>query len=78
MTQLLQDVLKKYKENPDVIHAVEAHHGDVECRTVIAALVQAADAVSAARPAARSDDYENYIKRLQKLEEICTDYDGVE
>lgn len=72
------EVLKKYKENPDVIHAVEAHHGDVECRTVIAALVQAADAVSAARPAARSDDYENYIKRLQKLEEICTDYDGVE
>lgn len=72
------EVCKKYKESPDVVHAVEAHHGDVECRTVVAALVQAADAVSAARPAARSDDYENYIKRLQKLEEICTGYDGVE
>lgn len=72
------EVCKKYKEHPEVIHAVEAHHGDVECRTVIAALVQAADAISAARPAARSENYENYIKRLQKLEEICTDYDGVE
>ncbi len=72
------EVCKKYKENPEVVHAVEAHHGDVECRTVIAALVQAADAISAARPAARSENYENYIKRLQKLEEICTDYEGVE
>ncbi|MBD5115272.1 MAG: ribonuclease Y [Ruminococcaceae bacterium] len=72
------EVCKKYKENPEVIHAVEAHHGDVECRTVIAALVQAADAISAARPAARSENYESYIKRLQKLEEICTDYDGVD
>ena len=62
------EVCKKYKENPEVIHAVEAHHGDVECRTVIAALVQAADAISAARPAARSENYESYIKRLQKLE----------
>ncbi|MCH5201144.1 MAG: ribonuclease Y [Oscillospiraceae bacterium] len=72
------EVCKKYKENPEVVHAVEAHHGDVECRTVVAALVQAADAISAARPAARSENYESYIKRLQKLEEICTDYDGVE
>lgn len=72
------EVCKKYKENPEVVHAVEAHHGDVECRTVIAALVQAADAISAARPAARSENYESYIKRLQKLEEICTDYEGVE
>ena len=65
------EVCKKYKENPEVVHAVE-------CRTVIAALVQAADAISAARPAARSENYESYIKRLQKLEEICTDYEGVE
>ena len=76
--QIGVDVCKKYKENPEVIHAIEAHHGDVECRTVIAALVQAADAISAARPAARSENYENYIKRLEKLEEICSSYDGVE
>lgn len=72
------EVCKKYKENPDVIHAIEAHHGDVEIKTVIAALVQAADAISAARPAARRDNYQNYVKRLEKLEEICTSYDGVE
>ena len=76
--QIGVDVCRKYKESPDVIHAIEAHHGDVEARTVIAALVQAADAISAARPAARSENYENYIKRLQKLEEICSSYDGVE
>lgn len=72
------DVLKRYKENPEIIHAVEAHHGDVEPRTVLAAIVQAADAISAARPGARSESYENYIKRLEKLEEICTAYNGVE
>ncbi len=72
------DVCRKYKENNDVIHAIEAHHGDVETKTVVAALVQAADAISAARPAARSENYESYIKRLQKLEEICTSYEGVE
>ncbi|MCD7730419.1 MAG: ribonuclease Y [Oscillospiraceae bacterium] len=76
--QIGVDVCRKYKESPDVIHAVEAHHGDVEIRTVVAALVQAADAISAARPGARSENYENYIKRLEKLEEICTSYDGVE
>lgn len=76
--QIGVDVCKKYKENPEVIHAIEAHHGDVECRTVIACLVQAADAISAARPAARSENYENYIKRLEKLEEICNSYSGVE
>lgn len=76
--QIGVDVCKKYKESPEVIHAIEAHHGDVECRTVIAALVQAADAISAARPAARSENYENYIKRLEKLEEICCSYSGVE
>ncbi|MCL2633054.1 MAG: ribonuclease Y [Oscillospiraceae bacterium] len=72
------EVLRKYKENPEIIHAVEAHHGDVETRTVLAAVVQAADAISAARPGARSENYENYIKRLQKLEEICSSYQGVE
>lgn len=76
--QIGVDVCKKYKESPDVIHAIEAHHGDVETKTVVAALVQAADAISAARPGARSENYENYIKRLQKLEEICTSYEGVE
>ena len=76
--QIGVDVCKKYKENPEVVHAIEAHHGDVECRTVIACLVQAADAISAARPAARSENYENYIKRLEKLEEICNSYNGVE
>ena len=76
--QIGVDVCKKYKENPEVIHAIEAHHGDVEPKTVVATLVQAADAISAARPGARSENYENYIKRLQKLEEICTSYEGVE
>lgn len=76
--QIGVDVCKKYKESPDIIHAIEAHHGDVEIHSVIAALVQAADAVSAARPAARSENFENYIKRLEKLEEICSSYEGVE
>ncbi len=76
--QIGVDVCRKYKESAEVIHAIEAHHGDVEIHSVIAALVQAADAISAARPAARSDNYENYIKRLQKLEEICSSYNGVE
>ncbi|MDE5764003.1 MAG: ribonuclease Y [Ruminococcus sp.] len=76
--QIGVDVCKKYNENQVVIHAVEAHHNDVEPKTVIACIVQAADAISAARPAARSENYESYIKRLQKLEEICKSYNGVD
>ena len=76
--QIGVDVCKKYKESPEIIHAIEAHHGDVEIHSVIAALVQAADAVSAARPAARSENFESYIKRLEKLEEICSSFEGVE
>lgn len=69
---------RKYKEGEAVVHAIQAHHGDVECKTVVAALVQAADAVSAARPGARRENIENYIKRLQQLEDISMSFDGVE
>ena len=76
--QIGVDIARKYKESKDVIHAIEAHHGDVEPRTLVAMIVQAADAISAARPGARREDIENYIKRLTKLEEIATSFNGVE
>ena len=69
---------KKYRENEQVVHAIQAHHGDVEAKTVVACLVQAADAISAARPGARRENVQNYIKRLEKREEIATSFDGVE
>ena len=72
------DVLKKFKENPNVINAVQAHHGDVEPLTIEAILVQAADAISASRPGARRETLETYIKRLEKLEEIADSFEGVE
>lgn len=72
------DLAKKYRENPDVIHAIAAHHGDEDPKTIVAVLVQAADAVSAARPGARRETLENYIRRLQKLEEIAGSFEGVE
>ena len=72
------DVARKYKEHEAVIHAIHAHHGDVEAKTVVACLVQAADAISAARPGARRENLENYIKRLQKLEEVASSFEGVE
>ncbi len=76
--QLGVDIARKYKESKDVIHAIEAHHGDVEPQTLVAMIVQAADAISAARPGARRENLENYIKRLTKLEEIAKSFDGVE
>mgnify|MGYP001531513624 FL=1 len=72
------EFLRKYHEREDVIHAVQAHHNDVEPQTVVACLVQAADAISAARPGARRENIENYVKRLEKLEEITGSYPGVE
>ena len=76
--QIGVDLARKHKESSDVIHAIEAHHNDVEPKTIVAVLVAAADAVSAARPGARRETLETYIKRLQKLEEIAEGFEGVE
>ena len=76
--QLGADLARKFKENPVVVNAIEAHHGDVEPKTIIAVLVQAADAISAARPGARRENVENYIRRLQKLEELTGSWPGVD
>jgi ribonuclease Y len=72
------EIAKKYKENEEVIHAIAAHHGDIQPNTIIACLVQAADSISAARPGARRENIETYIKRLEKLEEIANSFAGVD
>jgi ribonuclease Y len=72
------ELAKKYKEHPEIIHAIAAHHGDEEPKTIEAVLVQAADAISAARPGARRETLESYIKRLTKLEEIANSFPGVD
>jgi ribonuclease Y len=71
------EMARKYKESEEVVHAIEAHHGDVEPHTVIACIVQAADAISASRPGARRENIENYVKRLEKLEEISKSFPGI-
>ncbi|MDO4749292.1 MAG: ribonuclease Y [Eubacteriales bacterium] len=71
------DIARKYKEAPEIVHAIEAHHGDVEAQTVIACLVQAADTISAARPGARRENIENYVKRLEKLETLTRSFPGI-
>ena len=76
--QLGVEIAKRYKESPEIIHAIEAHHNDVEPQTPLAYVIMAADAISASRPGARSENLENYIKRLEKLEEIANTYDGVD
>ena len=76
--QIGVDICKKYRENPQVIHAIEAHHGDVEPKTTLAFIIMAADAISAARPGARRENMESYIKRLESLEALCNGFEGVE
>ena len=76
--QIGVDICKKYRENPQVIHAIEAHHGDVEPKTTLAFIIMAADAISAARPGARRETMESYIKRLETLEALCNGFEGVE
>ena len=76
--QIGVDICKKYRENPQIIHAIEAHHGDVEPKTVLAFIIMAADAISAARPGARRENMESYIKRLETLEALCNGFEGVE
>ena len=72
------DLAKRFRESQEVIHAIAAHHGDIEATTIVAVLVQAADAISAARPGARRETLENYLKRLEKLEEIADSFEGVD
>ena len=76
--QIGVDICKKYRENPQVIHAIEAHHGDVEPKTTLAFIIMAADAISAARPGARRENMESYINRLETLEALCNGFEGVE
>ena len=76
--QIGVDICKKYRENPQVLHAIEAHHGDVEPKTTLAFIIMAADAISAARPGARRENMESYIKRLETLEALCNGFEGVE
>ena len=76
--QIGVELARKYRESENVVHAIEAHHGDVEARTIVACLVQAADAISAARPGARKENVEYYIKRLEKLEELTSSFAGVD
>ena len=76
--QLGVEIAQKYHEHKEIVHAIEAHHNDVEAETLLDFIIQAADAISAARPGARREDVENYIKRLQKLEEVAADFNGVD
>ena len=72
------EIARRFGEEPEVVHGIEAHHNDVEPRTLVAVLVQAADSVSAARPGARREALESYVRRLERLEELASDFSGVE